>query len=171
MFLQKPDCPFCCDGAGCPGHAGAPQTTGGAQGTARPPSALSPALRSHCTVTPRSLVSGPPSHYSVWAVAQGRASLSGCPLPLGWLTGLSPPRPHPASLQPPHRLCRAPSLCLGPCAPPPTSPASTQLLTRQAMSFHRLPQCPLPPLSLLPGGTERPQRPDGGLGHWALELS
>ena len=93
------------DSAGCPGHAGAPQTTGGTQGTAGPPSALSPALRSLCTVTPRSAVSGLPSHHSVWAVAQGHAGLSGCPLPLGWLG--------PGAAQPPCSLHRG-SVAPGP---------------------------------------------------------
>ena len=117
------------------------------------------ALRSHCTVTPRSAVSGLPSHHSVWAVAQGRAGLSGCPLPLGcWAQ--APPSLLVASTE----ALSPPGLCSGPSAAPPTSPASTQLLNCPPISFHRLPQCPLPPLSLLPRGTE-------GLGHWALETS
>ena len=127
------------------------------------PSALSPALRSHCTVTPRSAVSGPSSHHSVWAVGGGHAGLPGSHRPRGCLAGLPPPpsgpRPRPASAWPPQRLSPTLASAQAPLLHLSSSSPANRLLAPAGQLLPETSSVPLPPVSLLPGATERPQRP------------
>lgn len=140
------------------------------------PSALSPALRSQCTVTPRSAVSGPSSHHSVWAVGGGHAGIPGSHRPRGCLAGLPPPphsgpRPRPASAWPPQRLSPIMASAQDPLLHLSSSSPTNALLAPPGQLLLETSSVPAPSSGPPPWGhRETTEASTGGLGCGALEL-